>query len=360
MKRVSTKSVSVVSDKRVFIGIDVHKDSWHVTARTDGEEVFNGRIPASYHSLMKLLERFRDCQISVAYEAGPCGFSLYDKLIEDGIATKVVPPSLIPIESGNRVKTDKRDSRKLARLLESDMLKKVFVLTEEERIHRELIRTRRQLVDHRGSVARQIKSKLLFYNMSSPFPSRYGWGRPYLQWLRGIVCQSHYLKESFEILIDLYEYLTKEIKRITKSVIDLSRTDKYAQRMRLIWSIPGIGILTGMEILVEVQNFARFKTSEEISSYMGLTPSEYSTGQHVRQGRITRCGNTRVRVALIESSWILVARDPFMRAKYLKLKSSKGAKRAIVAIARKLIIRIRAMLLQNAPYRTDGSMLQAA
>jgi transposase len=360
MKKVSTESMKVLSDKRVYIGIDVHKDSWHVTARTDGEEVFNGRIPASYHSLMKLLERFNDCQVKVAYEAGPCGFSLHDNLVESGIDTIVVPPSLIPIESGNRVKTDKRDSRKLARLLESNMLKKVFVLSEEERMHRELVRTRRQLVDHRGSVARQIKSKLLFYNISSPFPSRYGWGGPYLQWLRGIVCQSHYLKESFEVLIDLYEYLTKEIKQITKSVIDLSRTDKYSQRMRLIRSIPGIGILTGMEILVELQDFARFKTSEEIASYIGLTPSEYSTGPYVRQGRITRCGNTRVRVALVESSWILVARDPIMRAKYLKLKSSKGAKRAIVAIARKLIIRIRAMLLQKAPYRTDGSMLQAA
>ena len=360
MKKVSTGSVSVVSGKKVSIGIDVHKDSWHVTARTDGEEVFNGRIPASYHSLMKLLERFKDCQIRVAYEAGPCGFSLNDKLVEDGIDTIVVPPSLIPVESGNKVKTDKRDSRKLARLLESNMLKKVHVLTEEERMHRELVRTRRQLVDHRGSVARQIKSKLLFYDISSPFPSRYGWGRPYLQWLRGIAWQSSYLKESFEVLIDLYEYLTKEIKQITKSIIEMSRIDKYAQRMRLIQSIPGVGILTGMEILVEVQNFTRFKTSEEIASYIGLTPSEYSTGPYVRQGRITRCGNKRVRVALIESSWILVGRDPLIRAKYLKLKSSKGAKRAIVAIARKLIIRIRVMLLQNAPYRTGGSMLQAA
>jgi transposase len=108
-------------------------------------------------------------ELRVAYEAGPCGFSLHDMLTEDGIEAIVVPPSLIPIESGNRVKTDKRDSRKLARLLESNMLKKVFVLTEEERMHRELIRTRRQLVDHRGSVARQIKSKLLFYGISSPF-----------------------------------------------------------------------------------------------------------------------------------------------------------------------------------------------
>lgn len=84
--------------QKVFIGIDVHKDSCHVTARKDGEEVFNGRIPASYHSLMKLLERFKDCQIKVAYEAGLCGFSIYDNLMGDGIDTIVVPPSLIPVE----------------------------------------------------------------------------------------------------------------------------------------------------------------------------------------------------------------------------------------------------------------------
>jgi transposase len=124
--------------------------------------------------------------------------------------------------------------------------------------------------------------------------------------------------------------------------------------------MPGVGILTGMEILVELQDFGRFKSSEEIVSYIGLTPSEYLTGPYVRQGRITRCGNARVRAALVESSWILVGRDPLMRAKYLKLKSSKGAKRAIVAIARKLIIIIRSMLLHNVPYRTGGSMLQAA
>ena len=360
MKRVSTESVQALSGKKVFIGIDVHKDSWHVTARADGEEIFNGRIPASYHSLMRLRERFEGCQVKVAYEAGPCGFTLYDMLGEDGIDAIVVPPSLIPIESGNRVKTDKRDSRKLAKLLESNMLKKVHVLTEEERMHRELLRTRRQLVKHRGSVARQIKSKLLFYGISSPFPSKYGWGRPYIQWLKDLPCPSVYLRRSLDILIHLYEYLTGEIKTITKSVVELSGTDKYAHRMKLLKSIPGVGILTGMEMLVELQDFARFKTSEEIACYMGLTPSEYSTGQYIRQGRITRCGNARVRTALVESSWILVGKDPLMRAKYLKLKSTKGAKRAIVAIARNLIIRIRAMLVHNVPYMTGSTVVQAA
>jgi len=101
---------------------------------------------------------------------------------------------------------------------------------------------------------------------------------------------------------------------------------------------------------VELQDVERFKRAEELASYIGLTPSEFSTGQYVRQGRITRCGNKRVRTCLVESSWILITKDPLMRLKYNKLKAMKGAKRAIIAIARKLIIRIRRLLINNEPY----------
>ena len=127
----------LVRGKEVYIGVDVHKESWYVTARVDEEEVFHGRMPGQYHALRRLLDQFQECKIKVAYEAGPCGFGLYDKLAEDGIETLVVSPSLIPTESGNRVKTDKRDSRRLSKLLENKMLKRVHVFTEEERMHRE-------------------------------------------------------------------------------------------------------------------------------------------------------------------------------------------------------------------------------
>ena len=173
-----------VVGKDVYVGIDVHKESWQVTVWTDGEEIFNGRIPGQYQSLKKLFERYKGCRMKVAYEAGPFGFWLSDKLVEDGIEALVVPPSLIPVESGNRVKTDKRDSRKLARLLESNMLKRVYVLTPEEREHRDLLRTRRQIVDHRNDVARQIKSKLLFYGIASPFTTSTRWSLKYVEWLK--------------------------------------------------------------------------------------------------------------------------------------------------------------------------------
>jgi transposase len=335
---------------KVYIGIDVHKDSWHVTAVTEGEEVFHGRIPSRYIVFKKLLGRFVSREVKVAYEAGPCGFWLYDQLTADGIETIVVPPSLIPLESGNRVKTDKRDSRKLAQLFEKGMLKKVHVLSEDERAHRELVRTRRQIIEHRSDVMRQIKSKLLFHDIESPWKAGHGWSKEFIRWLRELTGSHKMLMLSLGFLIDLYEHMTSQLKKITKQVLLLSRNEKYEKSIALLKTIPGIGRIIATEILVELQDMKRFKSAERLASYIGLTPSEYSSGQYTRHGHITRCGNTRLRHCLVESSWVLVYRDPAMRVKYEKLKIRKGAKRAIVAIARNLAIRIRSILLSNEPY----------
>ena len=349
MKGAFENSRVIVQRKEVFIGVDVHKVSWHVTARAGGEEVFNGGIPGQYHPLRKLLDRFEACQINVAYEAGPCGFWLHDKLVEDGIEVTVVHPSLIPVESGNKVKTDKRDSRKLARLLQSGLLKKVYVLTEEDRIDRELVRTRRQVLEHRNDVARQIKSKLLFHGITSPFSSK-TWSQGYLRWLKGLTFEREVLRISFDVLIELYDYLTTELVKLRKRIMELSQSDKYRDKVKLLKGVPGIGTLIAMEILVELADIERFARADELASYMGLTPSEFSTGEYVHQGRITRCGNKRVRTCLVEASWILIQKDPWMRSKYDRLKGIKGGKRAIIAIARNLIIRIRRILLNNEPY----------
>ena len=287
----------------------------------------------------------------MAYEAGPFGFWLLDRLVLDSIEAIVVPPSLIPIESGNKVKTDKRDSRKLATLLEKNMLKRVYVLTTEEREHRDLLRTRRQIVDHRNNVARQIKSRLLFYGISSPFTSTTRWSLAYVEWLKTITFETTYLKEAFDLLIELYEYLTLQIARIDRTVVLLCRDKKYRHKIKLLCTAPGIGKLTAIEPLVELQDITRFKSAEEIASYIGLTPAEYSTGERTRQGRITRCGNKRVRTYLVESTWVLITKDPYLRAKYLRLKSERGGKRAVIAIARTFLIRLRRMPLDNVPYR---------
>jgi transposase len=350
MGRANQGAKTAVREKEVFVGIDVHKESWQVTVRGAEEELFHGRIASEYRVLRRLLNRFAGSKIKVAYEAGPCGFGLHDQLKEDGIEGIVVPPSLIPIESGNKVKTDKRDSRKLARLLEGNLLKRVHVLTREDRADRELLRTRRQILEHRNDLARQIKSKLLFYGIRPPFSDQAGWSKAFIQWIKDLRLGSENLKVSFQSLIELYEYLTGQVIAVTRKVVELSRAEKYRKRVGLLRSVPGVGILIAMEILVEIQDMARFKRAEELASYIGLTPSEFSTGERVRQGRITRCGNKRVRTCLVESSWHLITKDAGLRKKYDRLKQWKGAKRAIIAIARHLIIRIRRILLDEQPY----------
>ncbi len=215
-----------------------------MTVRAEEEEIFHGRIHSRYDIFQKLLDHFK-----VAYEAGPCGFWLHDRLREDGVEVIVAPSFLIPIESGNKVKMDKRDSRKLARLLEGNMLKRVWVLTEEDRVDRELLRTRRQMVEHRNYVARQIKSKLLFYGIPSPFSARDGWSQNYLGWLKGLELQGEVLKVCFESLIELYEYLTEQLIKLKQKVKELPQSLKYRERVRLLGTVPGIGTLLEKKVV---------------------------------------------------------------------------------------------------------------
>ena len=204
MRGSNQREKIVVRGKEVFVGIDVHKESWQVTVRVEGEEKFHGRMASEYHILRRVLDRFEGGKIiRVAYEAGPCGFGLHDQLREDGVEVIVVPPSLIPVESGNQVKTDKRDSRKLARLLEGNLRKRVYVWSEEDRADGELLRTRRQLVEHRNDGARQIESKLLFYGVRSPFSAKGGWSQGFIRWIKELSLKWESVQVSFQSLIEL-------------------------------------------------------------------------------------------------------------------------------------------------------------
>jgi transposase len=337
--------------KTVNVGIDLHKAFWRITAVVETEVIMAFTlVNPKYSAFKKILSQFEGNYVRIAYEAGPGGFDLYDRLTSDGIECIVTPPSLIPIASGNKVKTDKRDSLKIAKLLESNMLKRVWVLTAEQRAHRQLVRTRRQIVVHRSDVMHQIKSLLLFHSIEIPFSSEQHWSRSFILWLHEIDLGDKYLNLSLKALVGLLDYLNAEKKKLTCEVVQLAKDIKYASRVKLLKSIPGIGALSAMEILVELQDIRRFQSSSELASYLGLTPSQHSSGEQIRMGHITHTGNSRVRTTLIESSWILIRKDPQMRLKYENIKYRGGSKRAIVAIARSLSTRIRTILFNQVPY----------
>lgn len=334
----------------VFVGVDVHLKSWHVTVITaEGEELFQGGIPGKWEALQSLLARYGEFKIHVAYEAGFCGFWIYDRLVAWGTECTVVPPSLLPIEYGNRVKTDRRDSRKLAHLLSKGMLKRVWVPSVEERYHRQVVRRRRQLIQDRVRTQNRIKSELKFYGIELP-ESAGKWSRRYFTNLKGLRFRDRWMQMSFTRLLETYVSQDEQIQKQTRLLKELSETDRYRDQVKILRSIPGIGLIAAMELLLELGDVSRFPKGGQLAAYVGLTPSQYSSGERVRMGRICKAGKNSLRGTLIEASWILIAKDPAMREKYNNIKARAGGKRAVVAIARMLLLRVRRMLLDKKPY----------
>jgi transposase len=346
MKRVKKE---LQPGDKVFVGIDMHKLKWHVTARTADFELFCGSIPGKWEALQRILDRYKGHQIYTVYEAGYFGFWLHDNLIEYGAECVVTPPSLIPQEYGNRVKTDRRDSRKLAHFLAKGMLKRVWVPTEKERYHRQVIRRRRQFIGDRIRTQSRIKAELRLYGIDIPEPQS-KWTKIYLGNLGRIRFNNRWMQESFKRLLELYYFLDKQIIKQTNLLRKLSETKLYQERVQILTSTPGIGMIAAMELLLELQDVSRFQRADQIAAYVGLTPSQYSSADKVRMGRITCVGKNSLRATLVQASWALIRKDGVMREKYDRLKSRSGGKRAIVAVARTLLIRMRRMLLDNNPY----------
>lgn len=346
MKRTTQE---LPAGEAVFVGIDLHKSKWHVTARTAEFELFSGSIAGHWDSLERILDRYRGHQIQAVYEAGYFGFWLHDLLLEYGTECIVTPPSLIPQEYGNRVKTDRRDSRKLAYFLAKGMLKRVWVPTQEERYHRQVIRRRRQLVGDRIRTQSRIKAELRLYGIDLPEPAG-KWTQIYLGNLARIRFKNRWMQESFNRLLELYHFLDKQIVKQTELLRKLSETELYKERVQLLLTIPGVGMLGAMELLLELQDVNRFRRADQLAAYVGLTPSQYSSADKIRMGRITCMGKDTLRAMLVQASWALIRKDGAIREKYERLKAGSGAKRAIVAIARTLLIRMRRLLLDKIPY----------
>ncbi len=337
----------------LFMGIDMHKNKWQITIRDEAKVIWRGCIPGTWEDMKKLLERYRGYGIQTVYEAGCFGFWLHDELKEYGVECIVTPPSLVPMEYGNKVKTDRRDSDKLALLLSKGLLKSVHVPSKEEVLHRQIFRQRTQMVRDRVRVQNRIKSALLFYGLE--VPGRASFSRNYINNLRDLKFGNQLFQESFNLLLDEYEFLTQKINQQTRLINEMAKLPQYRERVKILTSTKGIALLSAMEIILELQNVSRFPRREQIAAYVGLTPSQHSTGDNIHMGRITNIGKPHLRGTLIEISWTLIRYYSVEREFYFQLKARVGKKRAIVAVARRLIIKIRHMLLTNTPYRMQAA-----
>ena len=168
------------------------------------------------------------------------------------------------------------------------------------------------------------------------------------------------MQESFNRLLREYDFFCEELEAQTRLLRELSETDKYRDRVEILRSIPGVGIITAMEFLLEIQDMNRFERADQLAAYVGLTPCQYSSGDKVRMGRITKIGKNYLRSLLIEASWQTIRKDTEKRAIYENIKMRAGGKRAIVGIARRSLLAMRRMLLDAQTYKVKRHTTRAA
>jgi transposase len=338
-----------LSGGAIYMGLDLHRKSWHLTVRSVHQELAKMSLPPQWEALRKVLDRYGAARTAVVYEAGYFGFSLYDAIMAHGAQCVVTPPSLIPQESGNRVKTDKKDSSKLARLLAKGELRGVHVPDLQERSHRQVLRHRSAMIKARTRIQLQIKAFLTFHGVACPECTG-KWSGVFVDSLHAIDFGDTFLQESFLSMLEQYAFFNNQILTSTRKLRAMSQSTLYKQRFTLLRTIPGVGLLTAMEVLLELGDVSRFSNAEKLAAFVGLTPSQHSSGDKIRLGHITSVGKGNLRGVLTEASWTLIRKDGAMKAKYERIKARAGGKRAIVAVAHNLLLRIRRILLDGVPY----------
>jgi transposase len=331
----------------IYMGIDVHEATYNISLFNQGIEIHSQHCPADYKSIRKIVKRFCSFSFCAVYEAGAFGYDLYDRLKADHVAVIVTPPSKILRSQDDVVKTDKRDARKLAQLLAAGLLKAVCVPSRQVRQDRELQRTRDQLSDQRRRIYQQIQSKLRFHGL----PLRCKGTITAVK--KAALLQlplSAPVRIAFTELINLYEFYSQRLRFLRNELIKLAESKPYSTTVKLLQSIPGVGLFTSLAWLLELPSMKHFSSDDKLAGFLGLTPSEASSGKKRRLGSISKSGNPKIRWLLIQCSWILIGKDPVMQQFYNRIKRRHGSQCAIVAVARKLSARMRAVALSQTPY----------
>lgn len=340
--------------KTVFVGIDVHKKTYSCVCICDNEIVKRDRMEAHPKGLLQYLRKsFPGARVKSAYEAGFSGFYLHRYLLKNSINSIVVHPGSIEVSSRDRVKTDKRDALKIATQLSADRLKGIFVPSEEQEARRCVSRLRYNLLRLRVQLGNQLKSLLFTQGLIEGEDDKKVSSKWLLEKQEKIKMLN--LSEDFVYTVEQYafqwEALTAHLKKVQEKLKQQSLCDTKLQE--IYQSVPGIGPIHGRDLANELGDMKQFRNEKQLFSYTGLTPSEYSSGEHIRQGNISRQGRSIFRKILIEAAWVAVKTDSHLQEVYNRLSKNRGKKRAIIGIARRLVGRIRSCLMNETLYDTQ-------
>ncbi len=342
-------------DHQIYVGLDVHKKNWSVSIMVD--DILHKRYSqdANPLTLVKYLTKhFPKGNYHSVYEAGFCGFWIHRELQSLGINSQVVSPADIPTSDKERKqKDDKRDSYKLVKALKNHAMEPIHVPEEKVVQDRMLVRTRNALAKDLKRSKNRIKSMLHFNGIFIPqcFETRSGyWSNKFIKWIETVNLQEESGTTSLRVHLEQAKYNRSQVLEITKQIKQLSKTEPYAAKVNLLTSMPGIGLLTAMKILTELDHIDRFKSNDKLCSYVGFIPSTRSSGDTERIGKITPRGHPVLREAFIESAWTAIRVDPALMLKYKELCKRMKSNQAITRIAKKLVIRMAYVLKNNESY----------
>jgi transposase len=340
----------------IFCGLDVHKVSWRINLRDTELELKDFTQPADAVLLYKHLTRnYPGAKYKAGYEAGFCGFGIQRQLAALGIECVLLNAADIPKgDKDRRQKNDKRDARSISQELSNKKdLKSLYVPTLAWEHARTLVRNRQQQISDSTRCKCRIWHFLYFSSLPAPDKAETGqyWSRKFIKKLEDMNCGgSAELKAALQIKLQDYLHKRNLLQQSTRAIRSMYRQEIYWPLIQLILSIPGIGEINAAIILFELQDILRFKTFDKLCSYVGLVPDTDDSGETKRNKGLTHRRNTYLREALIESSWVLIKKDPAMLMKYKNYCKRMHKNKAIIKIARHLLARINYVLRKQTPY----------
>lgn len=288
-----------------FVGMDVHKATIAVSvAETGGDEVrYLGEIANTVEAITKLVRQLRkgDAQLSFCYEAGPCGYGIHRQLTELGWDCQVVAPSLIPKKAGERVKTDRRDSVMLARLHRVGELTAVWVPDDAQEALRDLTRAREDMKHLQRQAKQRLLAFLLRYGKS--FAGKSNWTQAHFRWLEEMKFAQPIQQIVFQEYVETVKVLSKRVGTLDQQLAVGASESTFWPVIEALMALRGVNLLTASTIVAEIGDLKRFASAPQLMAYLGLVPSEHSSGASKTRGGITKTGNGHVRRVLVEAAW---------------------------------------------------------
>jgi len=345
----------IPQDYDVFAGLDVDKRSISVTFTNHQGFIRSLRMPYVEHLLNYVRKHFIDQKVAFAYEAGPTGYGLYDGLEAQAYPCLIASASMIPKAPGQRVKTNRLDSRGLSENLRGGQLKSIHVPSQIYRELRHLTQLRDTFVSEVVAMKLRIKSLLLFEGVPfPPAPAGSQWSFMVKAKLRKLPC-SGTVRFKLDQLLDSLEFSERQVLKTTKGIRRFCQSDaELSQCIKYMMTVSGIGWIVASQLLARIGDWRELKNVRQLAAFLGLVPTENSTGGRTDRGSITHTGDGRLRNKLIQASWSAIRQDGELREFYRSVCRTHprhlACRVAIVAVARKLSTRISAVLMQQRPY----------